>query len=81
MSEIAEINKVAQFGAVGIAITMIIALVYIVRLVIPLIDGMKKSIEMNTLITKELADYIHMKNGDMAKAVDHLCKKIEKLEK
>jgi cell division protein FtsL len=79
-----EIDKVAQFGAVGIALTLILSIVYVIRMTLPelikVVNEMRSSIEANTKITTELADYIHMRNGKMEKAIERLSKTIDRLK-
>lgn len=77
--------KLAEYGGTGISIVLILTLAYLVKLIIPqfvnIVAEMRRSIEANTKITNELADYIHIKNGDMARAVTKLCKEVDKISR
>ena len=62
-------EELAKYGSTGIAIALIIAICWIVKLIIPVIRDMRGSIDANTKVTTQMHTFMKALNGDIRRAV------------
>lgn len=67
-----DLAKLAEYGSCGIAIAMIIAIVYLICKLAPLffsaLAEMRKSINANTKVTTQMYQFLKNLNGRLAKS-------------
>lgn len=64
-----NLEEFSKYGSTGICIVIIIAVVYIIKLLIPVFTRFSDAIELNTKATNELVDFMHNLNGKLLTAV------------
>ena len=67
--EIETLKELAAAGSAGVAIALIIAVVWIIKLIIPIIRDMQNSIQANTKVTTEMYEFLKNLNGRLRKQI------------
>ena len=77
-----DLKTLAEFGASGIAIAIIIAFLLIVKWLLPIAEKLRENLEKNTEATikntettVEMAQWLKNRNGILEKKLDKLNKK------
>jgi predicted protein tyrosine phosphatase len=68
-----DLSKLATYGGTGVAIAMIIATVYVVCKLAPLLinalETFRSSLEANTKVTVEMHEFLRNLNGKLVQAI------------
>jgi len=80
-----NITSLAEYGATGIAIAILIVIALIIRWLIPVIketlERLVESIIKNTEVTNKMSEYLKLKNGALEKLILKTEQKILKGQK